>query len=224
MAESSRQRIIRAAHDLFYRLGFHAVGLDGILAEVGVTKTTFYNHFESKEDLIADVLRWHDRWWRDTFRERLRARGGESARGQLLAIFDVIEAMVHCDDYNGCFFVNVAVQFPVQHDPAHEAAAQHKRAMHAIVRELAAYAGADDPAALAGELSLLMEGAYVTQQIVRDPELMRLAREVGALLVERRLGAGPRPPTRSAPRRASGSRRTVRGSCSPGRPSRMKAD
>lgn len=193
MAESSRKRIIRIAHDLFYRLGFHAVGLDGILAQVGVTKTTFYNHFESKEELVAEVLRWHDRWWRDTFRDQIRSRGGETARGQLLAIFDVIDDLARCDEYNGCFFVNVAVQFPQPHDPAHVAAAEHKRSMQEVVRELAAYAGADDPGALAAELSLLMEGAYVTQQIVREPEKMRAAREIAALLIERRLGRSRRP-------------------------------
>lgn len=189
MPASSRQRIIQTAHDLFYRLGFHAVGLDGILTEVGVTKTTFYNHFRSKEDLVAEVLRWHDRWWRDTFSDRLRQRGGDTARGQLMAIFDLIAELVQCSDYNGCFFVNVAVQFPLPHDPAHQLAAEHKRCMHAIVRELAAYAGATDPDTLASELSLLMEGAYVTQQVVRDPATMSVARELAALVISRRLPA-----------------------------------
>ncbi|MBK8267320.1 MAG: TetR/AcrR family transcriptional regulator [Planctomycetes bacterium] len=177
----------RRAHDLFHRRGFHAVGLDGILAEVGVTKTTFYNHFSSKDDLVAEVLRQHDRWWRDTFRERLKLRGGDSARAQLLAIFDVIGEMVQCGDYNGCYFINVAVQFPQPHDPAHLAAAQHKQSMQDIVREIAAYAGAPDPDRLAGELSLLMEGAYVTQQIMRDPAKMNLAKELAGELIERRL-------------------------------------
>lgn len=187
MQESSRERIIQSAHDLFYRHGFHAVGLDGLLAEVGVTKTTFYNHFDCKEDLVAEVLRVHDRWWRDTFRDRLRQRGGDSAKAQLLAIFDVIDELVQCGDYNGCFFVNVAVQFPQPHDPAHQAAAQHKQSMHDIVREIAAYAGAADPERLASEISLLMEGAYVTQQIVRDAERMNVARSLAAELIERRV-------------------------------------
>jgi len=56
MATSTRERLVLAAHDLFYAEGFHAVGLDRILAEVGVTKTTFYNHFASKDDLVLEVL------------------------------------------------------------------------------------------------------------------------------------------------------------------------
>jgi AcrR family transcriptional regulator len=178
MAESARNRMIAAATDLFYRVGFHAVGLDAILAAAGVTKTTFYNHFPSKDDLVVEVLRGHDRWWRDTFRERVRALGGDSARGQLLAISDVLREMFQEESFNGCFFVNVAVQFPLPHDPAHLAAAEHKRAMHALLRELAAYANAADPDALAEELELLMEGAYVTMQVTRRPETAEVAQRM----------------------------------------------
>lgn len=189
MALTTRDRIIHTAHDLFYRVGFHAVGLDAILVEVGLTKTTFYNHFQSKEDLVGEVLRWHDRWWKETFRELLRKHGGDTPRGQLLAIFDALDDLFRRDDYNGCFFVNVAVQFPLPHDPAHEAAAAHKRSMEALIRELAGYAGAADPAALAQELSLLMEGAYVTRQVTGEPRTAAIAGRIGRMIVEQHLPA-----------------------------------
>jgi len=83
----TRDRLIQTAHDLFYRVGFHSVGLDAIIAEVGVTKTTFYNHFDSKDGLVLEVLRWHDRWWKDTFRDMLKKHGGDSPRGQIMAMF-----------------------------------------------------------------------------------------------------------------------------------------
>jgi AcrR family transcriptional regulator len=183
----TRERLIRTAHDLFYRDGFHTVGLDQIISNVGVTKTTFYNHFESKDDLVLEVLRWHDRWWRDTFREMLRKRGGDSPRAQLMAVFDALHETLETDGYNGCFFINVAVQFPLAHDPAHIAAAEHKRGMHGVLRELAAYAGAKDPTLLADELSLVMEGAYVTRQVTGDHATADIARRIGMMVVERHL-------------------------------------
>ncbi len=184
MAETARDRIIRAAHDLFYRVGFHTVGLDAILYEVGVTKTTFYNHFESKDDLVRAVLQWHDRWWQETFRDMLKRHGGDSPRGQLLAVPDALAELFTRDDYNGCFFVNVAVQFPQPHDPAHEAAAAHKHAMESIIRELAGYAGADDAATFAREMSLILEGAYVTRQVTRNTDTANVARRLVNLLVD----------------------------------------
>lgn len=187
MATSTRDRLIRTAHDLFYRKGFHSVGIDEIIAAVGVTKTTFYNHFASKDEVVTEVLRWHDRWWRETFREMVRRHGGDTPRGQLEAIWKALDEIFAGGDYNGCFFVNVAVQFPLPHDPAHQAACRHKAAMEDLVRELAGYAGARDPAALAEELCLLMEGAYVTRQVTGSERTTLVARRIARRLLEEQL-------------------------------------
>jgi AcrR family transcriptional regulator len=189
MASDTRERLIQTAHDLFYSEGFHTVGLDRILQDVGVTKTTFYNHFESKDDLILAVLEWHDAWWRQTFMQMLRDHGGDTPRGQLTCIFDAIDDMLASDGFNGCIFINVAVHFPRAHDPAHQAAAAHKRAMGDILRELAGYAGATDPAAFAEEMSLLLEGSYVTRQVSGNPETAAIARRIAELLIEKYLPA-----------------------------------
>lgn len=189
---STRDRLVRTAHDMFYRSGFQAVGLDAILDEVGISKTAFYHHFNSKDDLVAEVLRWHDRWWQDSFREILRRHGGATAGGQLQAVFCALDELFARKDYNGCFFVNVAVQFPLAHDPAHQAAADHKEAMQNLLEELAGYAGADDPRALAEELSIVMEGAYVTRQVTGRAGTPAIARRVGRLILDHHL-----PPARA---------------------------
>jgi AcrR family transcriptional regulator len=193
MTASARDRIIQTAHDMFYERGFHAVGLAAILNEVNVTKTTFYNHFESKDQLVSEVLRWHDRWWQDTFRQILRERGGDRPRDQLLAIPCVLDHIFACEGFNGCFFVNVAVQFPARHDPAHEAARDHKRTMEDLIRELAGYASADDPAGMAQELSLVLEGAYVTRQVTDNPDTSAIARRLVKMIVDRHC-----PPSQAA--------------------------
>lgn len=213
MARSTRENLIRVAHDMFYAQGFHAVGLEQIIQRVGVTKTTFYNHFASKEDLVLEVLRWHDRWWRDTFVSMLRKRGGDTPRGQLLAVFDVLEDLFNGDGYNGCIFVNVAVVYPLPHDPAHAAAAEHKRSMETIVRELAAYAGAHDPQAFAEEFSLLLEGAYVTAQVTGGTRVAEAGRRLVRRLVDHYLpedGARPARPPAPLGAGAAGALRTER--------------
>jgi len=184
MRTSSRDQIVQVAYEMFQRSGFHAVGLDAILAEVGVTKTTFYNHFPSKDALIQETLEWKDRWWQETFREVLRKHGGDTPRGQLLAIFDALDDFFSCGGFNGCFFVNVALQYPAMHSPAHQAAAAHKRAMEDIIRELAGYAGSGDPQALARELSLVMEGYYVTRQVTGSTEVGEVASRVAQRMIE----------------------------------------
>lgn len=189
MATSSKQRLLEAADDLFYREGFHAVGLDRILHMAGVTKTTFYNNFESKDALILEMLRHHDRWWRETFMAKLREHGGDDPRSQLLALPALLRDLLSCDHYNGCIFINVAVEFPLPHDPPHMAAVEHKQQMEMIVRDIALRAGADDPIALAEELCLALEGAYVTQQVAYTNSAVDTLQRIVTTLVDRAIPA-----------------------------------
>lgn len=188
MAGGTRERLVEAASKRFYRDGFRSVGIDQILSDVGITKTAFYKHFESKDDLVLEVLRQQDLWLRDTFARLIRERGGDTARGQLKALFDVVEDLIESDEYRGCFFVNVAMEFPLSHDPAHRAAAANKRAVEDIVRDIAQRADAPDPSALAEDLCLVMEGAYVTKQVTGSNRTAAIARRIADAVIATSLG------------------------------------
>jgi AcrR family transcriptional regulator len=178
MPSPTRQRLTEAALRRFYRDGFRNVGLDQILADVGISKTAFYKHFESKDALMLAVLEMKDVWLQDLLKTTL-AEGDESPPAERLRrLFDVAQQLVDSDDFHGCIFVNAAMEFPLPHEPAHKAAAEHKRAIETIVEELAAQAGADDPAALAQELCLILEGAYVSRQGTGDRRSAAIARRV----------------------------------------------
>ncbi|MFL5243407.1 MAG: TetR/AcrR family transcriptional regulator [Gemmataceae bacterium] len=183
MQSPTRQRLTEAAVRRFYRDGFRSVGLDQVLADVGISKTAFYKHFESKEDLVLAALEMKGHWLQNTFRDMVRKRGGPSAVGQLRALLDVVDQIIDADEYQGCIFVNVAMEFPLQHEPAHVAAAQHKHDMEVIVQDLAACAGAADPRQMARELCLVMEGAYVTRQVTGDKKSVEVARRVADLII-----------------------------------------
>jgi AcrR family transcriptional regulator len=187
MPSSTRHRLIEAAGRRFYRDGFRNVGIDQVLADVGISKTAFYKHFESKDDLMLAALEVRNIWLQETFRDMIRSHGGPDPAAQLRGLFDVVERVINSDEFQGCIFVNVAMEFPLAHEPAHLAAAEHKRAIEAIVRELAAEANADDPAAMAQELCLIIEGAYVTRQVTGDPQTIAIARRVAESVIGKRL-------------------------------------
>jgi AcrR family transcriptional regulator len=187
MPSSTRYRLIEAAGRRFYRDGFRNVGIDQVLADVGISKTAFYKHFESKDDLMLAALEVRNVWLQETFRDMIRSHGGPDPAAQLRGLFDVVEQVINSDEFQGCIFVNVAMEFPLAHEPAHLAAAQHKRAIEAIVRELAAEANVDDPAAMAQELCLIIEGAYVTRQVTNDPQTIAIARRVAESVIGKRL-------------------------------------
>jgi AcrR family transcriptional regulator len=195
VASPTRQRLIESAKGRFYRDGFRNVGLDQILGDVGISRTAFYKHFGSKDDLMLEVLELQSRWIQDVFRTMIRERGGRSAAGQLGALFDVVERVIRTDGFHGCIFVNAAMEFPLPHDPAHEAAAGNKRAIEEIVHDLAERAGAADPRALAEELCLIMEGVYVTYQVSGRADAAHIARRVADRALAAHLGDGALRPT-----------------------------
>ncbi len=113
---------------------------------MGISKTAFYKHFASKDDLLLAVLDDRNRWLQGTFREMVRKFGGPDPATQLRAVFDVVDTIINSDDYHGCLFINITMEFPLPHEPAHVAAAESKQAVADFVAELAAEAGASDPA------------------------------------------------------------------------------
>src|SRR5712664_2867668 len=55
-AAENRRAIVAAATRLFRQRGVEAVGLSELMKHAGFTQGGFYNHFESKEALVAEVL------------------------------------------------------------------------------------------------------------------------------------------------------------------------
>ena len=188
MATNTRGRLVESAKQRFYRDGFRNVGLDQILADVGISRTAFYKHFQSKEDLMLEVLEVLNVWIQDQFRAMIRERGGRSAAGQLRGLLDVVERVIESDDFHGCIFVNAAMEFPLPHDPAHAAAARNKRAIEQIVHDLAERAGAAQPQALAEEMCLIIEGVYVTRQVTGRREAIDIARRLADRVLAAHLG------------------------------------
>jgi AcrR family transcriptional regulator len=183
MAAATRQRLIEAAVRRFYRDGFRNVGIDQILTDVGISKTAFYKHFECKDDLMLAALEMQNVWLQNTFRDMIHERGGDSAIGQLRAVLDVVETIIESDEFQGCIFVNAAMEFPLKHEPAHVAAAGNKQAIETIVCEIATRAGVANPRALAEELCLIMEGAYVTRQVTGNRQTVDIARRVAERVI-----------------------------------------
>lgn len=188
-ALATRDRLIDKALDLFYQHGFHAIGIDRVIKEVGVTKTTLYNHFDCKDDLILAVVQKRDAWWRKTFRGEIRRRGGTDPIAQLRAVFDVLQYWFGTPDFHGCLFINAACEFPSPHDLAHQAAKANVDAIRAIIAELAEQAGFAQSGEFARQLNLLIEGAIVTEVIDRDGKAAETAKQVAHALIQHHLTA-----------------------------------
>ncbi len=168
--QNTREKLVFKALDLFYEHGFHAVGLDQVLSEVGVTKTTFYNHFESKDDLAVAAVKLRDTWEMDAFNKAVMGKAGYDPKAMLLAMFDVLDDWFNHPDYKGCLFIAACSEFPSKHDPIHAAAASHYADATEAIMKMAEAIGIKDTQAFAEEWVVLLEGAVVYRQITDDNE------------------------------------------------------
>jgi AcrR family transcriptional regulator len=194
---SSRERLIRAAADMFYSDGIHPSGVDAIVERAGVSKPTLYKQFGSKEKLLAAVLERRHENRQATFEAAL-ARGGAEPRARLLAVFDWLEKWLGSADFQGCALVNAAVELSGAQPHLHEIASRNKRWTRERLAETAREAGCADPERLARGLMLVIEGAVLTAFIENDPDAARSAREAAQTLLATHLPDAERPPAESA--------------------------
>ena len=100
-----KERILETADRLFYLRGIRAVGVDTIAAEIGISKRTLYNHFPSKDLLIAAYLQ----------RRFTRAPASDKPPvEQILGTFDRLERGFASKGFRGCPFVNAVAELGSQ--------------------------------------------------------------------------------------------------------------
>lgn len=182
MRPTKRDELVRQALDIFYRNGFHATGMDMLAAESGVSKTSIYKHFRTKEDLILAVLRLRDEMFRNWLFRRMDELA-DTPSGKLLAMFDALGEWFAEQGFQGCMFVKASAEYQDPSDAIHAQSVEHKRLLFDHFVGLARAAGAEAPEDLAQQLLLLKEGAIVMAVLGRGVEAAEDARAAAQRLI-----------------------------------------
>lgn len=157
-------RILEVVDRLFYRNGLQAVGVDAIVAELGISKKTLYRHFPSKDDLIVAYLKG-----------RFRPLPEPSSRPpaeQILKNFEwFARSLSMAGDYRGCAYLNALAELGDEKSEAKRLAVEFKESRRLWYRELLSRLDIDDPDTLATQLALLIDGAYAAALVRRDPSV-----------------------------------------------------
>lgn len=164
MRPTKRDELVQKALKAFYRNGFHATGMDKLVEDTGISKTSMYKHFRTKEDLILAVLRLRDEQFRNWLYRRMEELAG-TPKEQLIAMFDALEEWFAEPGYKGCMFIKASSEYQEASHPIHKQAADHKRLLERHMSDLAEKAGLNDPGTVARQLLLLKEGAIVTAHL-----------------------------------------------------------
>lgn len=194
MAVTTRERLITVANDLFFEHGFHAVGLEQIISRVGVTKTTFYNHFESKDALVIAVLLERDRIEFAQWMDIMQTRGGSDPVARILALFDLLEDWLADEHFKGCMFLKALAEYPSTNDPVHQAALVHGVNLQQALTAQARLAGISQSESLAGQLMMVLTGAILTRHASGTVDRARTARATAGVLVAHHMGLATTTP------------------------------
>jgi AcrR family transcriptional regulator len=178
---SVKQRLLDTADRLFYAEGIHAVGIDRVLAEADAAKASLYQHFGSKDGLIAACVQ----------------RRVEQGRAQVVAfiqdvppaqralsIFDWIVAWAESTDFRGCPLQHVVSEIPKPEHPARQIAAEQREWFRTQFVDCLKAAGVRDRARMADALIVLYDGALAASE-QDGPQRARDARWIAKQLLQK---------------------------------------
>jgi AcrR family transcriptional regulator len=169
-----KERILETADRLFYLRGIRAVGVDTIAAEIGISKRTLYNHFPSKDELIAAYL------------ERRFTPAPASEKPpveQILGTFDRLERGFASKGFRGCPFVNAVAELGPEDQSVRKIAVAFKESRRIWFRDLLRQIGVADPEGLATQLTLLVDGSIAQDLVRNDPSMARAAKDAARVLL-----------------------------------------
>jgi AcrR family transcriptional regulator len=169
-----KDRILETADRLFYLQGIRAVGVDTIAAEIGISKRTLYNHFPSKDALIAAYLK----------RRFVAPRPSDKPPvEQILSTFDSLERRFAAKDFRGCPFVNAVAELGSEDQSVRKLAIAFKESRRLWFRDLLVQLGVADAEGLATQLTLLVDGSIAQDLVRNDPAMARAAKEAASVLL-----------------------------------------
>jgi AcrR family transcriptional regulator len=179
---SARERLLRAADELFYAEGVQSVGIDRVIERAGVAKASLYNLFGNKEGLVRAYLEVRHNGTTDQLVAAVDRH--RDPRRRILAVFDAQAQMFAQPGFRGCAFVAAFAEAPLGGLVA-QAAGEYRSWMRALFIDLAQHAGATDPTELGRQLQIIYDGGTTAAWMDQDPSIASSSRAA----VEALLGA-----------------------------------
>ncbi|HEY0448477.1 TetR/AcrR family transcriptional regulator [Actinophytocola sp.] len=180
--DSGRERVGRAAYELFSREGTASVGVDAVIAKAGAAKMTLYRNFPSKTDLILDFLQRRERLWTEEWLQAESQRRGTTPAEQLLAIFDVFGEWFAKSDFEGCSFLTTMIETAGKDNAVYQASVQYLANIRHYLKGLAAAAGIKNADSFARQWHILMKGSIMAAH-EGDTQAAARSRELAVLLL-----------------------------------------
>ena len=151
---STRERLLDAAAELFYREGI-GVGTDALCRAANVSKRSMYQLFGSKDEVMAASLERSAPAYQAFL---LPTDDVREPGARILHVFERLEALATSPDYCGCPYVSITAELKSRQHPASVVARRYKDALTAFFQYEAERGGVADPVLLGKQLTIIFDG------------------------------------------------------------------
>jgi len=184
-----RERIFRAASELFYREGIRGVGVEAIAKAAGTTKMGLYRQFESKDALVTAWVAHQVAQYRGML-DDLARRWPDEPRRQLIGFAQFIADDIERSSHRGCAFINTIAELPDDSHAARGLIEAHKARQLERLTALCRGCGLPHPDRAAIHLTLVLEGAQAVAQNRSVPQLQNHVMALTEAILAGGQGAG----------------------------------
>ncbi|MBL3657121.1 TetR/AcrR family transcriptional regulator [Fulvivirga sediminis] len=161
---SPRERILEVTSELFHQQGYNSTGINQIIKEAKVAKASFYQHFESKENLCVEYLNNRHTYWLSEFSKFISTE--KEPKSKTLRAFDFIIFMNENEHFRGCAFLNILSEISKEQHNILSIIQSHKSALRNSFMELI------DNELIALNVYLLFESAIIESQLFQANEIV----------------------------------------------------
>lgn len=183
LAAEPYNKILATAEQLIYDNGIHAASMDLLVKSSGVARKTIYRYFSTKDEVAAAALRARDLRWMQWFCDETDKAA--SPRLRVIQMFDTLTSWFNTPGFRGCAFINTAGEVGDAESPIRLISKLHKHKLLAYAKQLCEQAECPDPAALAKQMLILMDGAITVARVTGDLEAAQSAKVVAHILLEK---------------------------------------
>lgn len=162
-----REDVLGKTLQLLELKGIAAATPEMVVEQINYPMDEFLRFWPDKEALVYDALRFLSQQI-DTWRRQLLLNEELSNEQKLLARYGALTDCVTNNRYPGCLFIAACTFYPDPEHPIHQLADQQKRAAYDFSQDLLTQLEVDDPAMVAKQMELVLEGCLSRMLVNRS--------------------------------------------------------
>jgi len=162
-----REDVLNQTLQLLELKGIAETSLEMVAERIDYPIDEFRRFWPDKEALLYDALRYLSQQV-DIWRRQLLLNEELSSEQKLLARYGALTECVSNNRYPGCLFIAACTFFPDPGHPIHQLADQQKKEAHDFTHTLLSKLEVDDPAMVAKQMELVLEGCLSRMLVNRS--------------------------------------------------------